>query len=243
MQTRRAAFVGCFAVVVATSIATSYSANLAEARAAFDKTDREMNVAWNAAKGALGAAEVAVLAARQREWLAYREQIAKREAADAGEKEGTNSVTYYTTAATMTKERTEWLRAHAKRVEGLTGRWIDSYGGEIKMLQQDGRLFFAFEVVRGPASHVGGLAGVASWNDKLGWFSDKGRDAGKEDESNLVFIDRGEELEVVGANTSYYHGAHAYFDGFYCKVGELTEQAQGKLKSSAEAGQVPEQER
>jgi hypothetical protein len=89
-------------------------------------------------------------------------------------------------------------------------------------------------VVRGPTYHTGSLAGVASWNWPLGWFSDKGRDKEKTDETNLVFVQAGNVLKIIGANTGYYHGARAYFDGEYCKSGELDEKEKADVMKSAE---------
>jgi hypothetical protein len=82
---------------------------------------------------------------------------------------------------------------------------------------------------------------VATWNAPLGWFSDRGRDKEKTEESNLVFVGRGTVLEIIGANTSCYHGARAYFDGEYCKVGRLDEKRQGDVTKAAEAGAIAEE--
>ena len=126
--------------------------------------------------------------------------------------------------------------------ETLTGLWIDSYGGTLSVVQQEGRLLFTCEVVRGPTSHTGEISGIASWNQRIGWFSDKGRDAEKTEESNLAFVDRDGCLEVIGANTSEYHGARAYFDGTYCKVGPLDEKEQAELIKAAESGGLTDKE-
>ena len=81
---------------------------------------------------------------------------------------------------------------------------------------------------------------MASWNTPLGWFSDKGRNKEKPEESNLTFVSRGNVLEIIGANTSYYHGARAYFDGEYCKVGKLDEKQKAEVTKAAESGAVEE---
>jgi hypothetical protein len=95
--------------------------------------------------------------------------------------------------------------------------------------------------VRGPTSHVGGLAGIAVWNPNIGWFSDKGLDKDKTDETNLSFILRDKKLEITGANTGFYHGARAYFDGSYVKVKPLDAKAQAKIVKAAKAHVVPEE--
>ena len=108
-------------------------------------------------------------------------------------------------------------------------------------MQRDGHLHFVIQCVRGPTSHVGGLAGIAAWNTSIGWFSDKGRDKDKTDETNLSFISRDKKLEIIGANTGYYHGARAYFDGTYVRVKSLDAKAQEKVIKAAKSGEVPEE--
>jgi hypothetical protein len=56
----------------------------------------------------------------------------------------------------------------------------------------------------------------------------------------LALLRRGSLLELIGANTSYYHGARAYFDGGYCKTGNLDEKTKAEVTKSAEAGAVEE---
>ena len=225
---------------------------LVEAKAAFAKSDRALNQAWSAAKSATTGSALTELTQSQRAWLEYRDSTAQRESEQAGEKNPRRSASYHSTAASLTDARAEWLRGRARDAtadETLTGRWVDSYGGTMRLVQpiarggQDGRLLFSIDVVRGPTYHTGGVAGVASWNERLGWWSDKGRDAGKPDESNLAFIQREGCLEVIGANTSHYHGARAYFDGLYCKAGTLDAKEQEEVAKEAESGEAnPEEE-
>jgi uncharacterized protein YecT (DUF1311 family) len=216
-----------------------HDATLAKAKAAFAKADRELNQAWDAAKAAVSSTALPALTLRQRQFLESRDQRARFESEQAGEKGGTKGRVYLSTAADMMAARAEWLRARARPAENsLTGEWSDGYGGTLQIVQQDGRLLFTFDVVRGRAAHTGGIAGVSSWNSNLGWFSDKGRDPAKTDETNIAFIEREGEIEVVGANTSYYHGMRAFFDGFYCKSGPLDEKEQAALIKAAESGVV-----
>ena len=223
---------------------------LAEAKAAFAKADRELNQAWSAAKAAVTGSALTDLTQSQRDWLEFRNDNAERESEQAGEKEPKRSATWHSVAAQLTQSRTEWLRGRALGAEApletLTGRWVDSFGGTMRIVHQPGaknewgavgvgRLLFDIEVVRGPTYHTGSLAGVASWNDRIGWWSDKG-DPEKTEESNLAFIDRDRCLEVIGANTTHYHGARAYFDGIYCKAGPLDEKEQTEVTKGAESG-------
>lgn len=215
---------------------------LAEAKAEFTKADKALNEAWAAAKKALlEESEFAELQVRQRIWLQYREVQALGANRDNGEPEGKQTVAAFETGAALTRSRADWLRGRIRNEgESLTGLWIDSFGGTLEIVQEKEKLFFVIEVVRGPTFHTGSIAGVATWNSPLGWFSDKGRDKEKTEESNLVFISRGNVLEIVGANTTYYHGARAYFDGEYCKAGELAEKRKTEVKTAAEAGAVEE---
>ena len=216
--------------------------SLAEAKAAFAKADKALNEAWTAAKKALPESEFASLQIKQRDWMKFRESGARAESRDAGEAEGSRNAAYYEAAARITESRVEWLRGRAgNETESLTGVWIDSFGGIVEIVQEKERLLFAITVVRGPTFHTGALAGVATWNAPLGWFSDKGRDKEKTEESNVAFVQRGNVLELIGANTSHYHGARAYFDGEYCLSGPLDDKHKAELIKAAESGEVPEQ--
>ena len=213
---------------------------LAEAKAAFAKADRSLNQAWSVAKAAVAEGRApAELTQHQRDWLQFRDQQAGSESEQAGEMDPKRSAIWHRVATELTASRAEWLRGRARTLapeETLTGLWIDSYGGTLRVVQQEGRLLFTCEVVRGPTYHTGEISGIASWNQRIGWFSDKGREADKTEESNLAFVDRDGCLEIIGANTSHYHGARAHFDGIYCKVGRLDEKEQAELMKAAESG-------
>ena len=213
------------------AVAEEKPKTLAEAKAAFTKADKALNEAWTAAKKTLEELEFADLQVKQRNWLKYKEDMSRRANRDNGEPEGKQSATYFETAAALTQSRADWLRGRVKNEdESLTGLWSDSFGGTVEIVQEKERLLFEIEVVRGPTFHTGSIGGVATWNSPLGWFSDKDhRDAEKEEETNLVFVSRGSVLEIVGAQTSYYHGARAYFDGHYCKVGALDEKRKAEI--------------
>jgi hypothetical protein len=159
----------------------------------------------------------------------FREDRARGANRENNEPEVKQTTPYFEAAAELTESRASWLRGRIRNDAGsLTGIWIDSFGGTLELVQEKERLLFTIEVVRGPTFHTGSLAGVATWNWPLGWFTDKGRHPEKTDESNLVFVERGAVLKLIGANTSYYHGARAYFDGDYCRVGDLTKNKRSK---------------
>lgn len=216
------------------------------ARAAFDKADRALNAAWAAAKQALPEEEFNKLKEDQRAWVEYRDYLARSPmytGADAQGELALEAPEYLEAAAGLEDMRTEWLKGliHEWKDETLTGYWTDSYGGSIEVVEREGHLHFVIQCVRGPTSHVGGLSGIAAWNPNIGWFSDKGRDKDKTDETSLSFILRDKKLEIIGANTGYYHGARAYFDGSYVKVKALDAKAQAKIVKAAKSGDLPEE--
>jgi uncharacterized protein YecT (DUF1311 family) len=216
--------------------------SLEEAKTAFVKADKALNEAWAAAKKALAEPDFAELQIKQRDWMKFREDRARGANRDAGQPETKLTAAYYEAATEVTASRADWLRGRIKNDdESLTGLWSDSFGGTLEIVQEKERLLFEISVVRGPTYHTGSLAGVASWNTPLGWFSDKGRDKEKTEESNLAFVARGTVLEIIGANTGYYHGARAYFDGEYCKVGKLDEKRTSDVTKAAESGAIPEE--
>jgi hypothetical protein len=76
-------------------------------------------------------------------------------------------------------------------------------------------------VVRGPTYHIGSIGGSAKWNGSTAHFSIQALD--EEGGTWLTFLKWGVKLEIIGENTSSFHGARAYFDGEYIRVSELTD--------------------
>ncbi|WP_395747468.1 lysozyme inhibitor LprI family protein [Prosthecobacter sp.] len=218
----------------------------AEAKAAFEKADRALNEAWAVAKQKLPEGDFNKLKEDQRAWVEYRDYLARSPMYTGADGQGElalDAPEYLEAAAGLEEERTTWLKGltHEWKDETLTGLWTDSYGGSIEIVEREGHLHFVIQCVRGPTSHVGGLAGIAVWNSTIGWFSDKGREKDKTDETNLSFVLTDKRLEINGANTGYYHGARAYFNGSYVKVKALDAKAQAKVVKAAKAGEVPEE--
>ncbi len=218
-----------------------------QAKAKFEKADKALNEAWAAAKTALPESEFSKLKESQRAWVEYRDYLALSPLYTGADVQGElapDSVEYLSAAADLEDTRTAWLQALVREwsaEETLTGTWSDSFGGMLQVVEKDGRLHFILECVRGPTSHIGGLAGTADWNLSIGWFSDKGREADKEEVTNLSFIQRDKQLEIIGANTSHYHGARAYFDGHYVKTGKLGAKEQAKVVKAAKSGELLEE--
>jgi len=216
------------------------------AKAAFDKADHALNAAWAAAKQKLPEDEFNKLKEDQRAWVEHRDYLARSPMYTGAVGRGElplDAPEYLEAAAGLEDMRSEWLTGllHEWKDDSLTGEWTDSYGGSIEIVERDGHLHFVIQCVRGPTSHVGGLSGIAVWNSTIGWFSDKGRDKDKTDETNLSFVLSDKRLEINGANTGYYHGARAYFGGSYVKVKALDAKAQAKIVNAAKSGEVPEE--
>jgi len=222
---------------------------LAAAKADFAKADKALNAAYGEAKANLSEAEFAQLRDGQRRWLEWRDQmVVARIAVETGadnEKEAEAiklTPGYFSNAGSLTSERVSWIKGliAADDLQSLTGVWEDSFGGHLEIVEREGQLHFVISVVRGVSYNLGWIAGISTWNSPLGWFTDKGRNADKEDETNLVFICRDRQLEVAGANTEYYQGNRAYFEGRYVRVGRLDDRGKDAVLSSAKTGEMPE---
>ena len=177
----------------------------------------------------------------QRAWIESRDRAALESSPNPKDAlAGKQSGAYWQTAARLTEERAQWLRRLADNEDDPpTGLWTDGNGGTLEIVERKEKLFFVFSVVRGRGLHIGVVAGAAHWNRPLGWFSDKGREEDKPEETNIAFVEKEAHLEVIGANTSYYHGAHAYFDGNYYKIGPLDTKDEENVVKAGESGSVP----
>ena len=221
--------------------------SLKQARAEFARADAALNKVWAKAKESLETQEFNALKEDQKGWLEMRDSLATSPSysgAPADDAEAKQSPEYLSTAASLMQDRVKWLEAYVANEPGdtMTGEWADSRGGHIEIVEtEDGHLHFIIETVRGHTADLGQLAGIATWNSTLGWFTDKGRDKDREDETNLAFIWRDHVLEIVGANTEYYHGKRAWFDGRYVKVGELDKKTTTRVNKAAKTGEIPEE--
>jgi len=182
----------------------------------------------------------------QRGWVEWRDHIANSpnySDAPADPDHPGKSVGYYSAAADMSDDRAKWLQAYVKQNKSpddtLTGRWSDSHNGWVDIVEKDGQIYFVFDVVRGRGANIGAIAGVARWHNRIGWFSDKGRDKDKTDEANLSFVYNQPELQVIEAGADYYHGHNATFDGDYVKVDSLDAKKQKEIIKAGTSGEVP----
>jgi uncharacterized protein YecT (DUF1311 family) len=207
----------------------------AAAKERFDKADQELNAAWAAAKTQFSEERMKEIATVQRQWVGYRDIQADAAQEKAGGK--TKSSAWYEKAASLSLDRAAWLqRAVKNEGEPVTGVWIDGQGGTLEVVEKNGQLYFDLNTVRGPGYDLGVIAGTALWNAPLGWFSDKGRDPEKKDESNLAFIYKDLYLQLVSANAEHYHGRRAYLDGRYFKVASLDTETQSLVVKAGQTG-------
>ncbi len=199
-------------------------------RVAYARTDGEMNTLWKELKEKLEASEFAELQEGQRLWLEYRDYMAEWNSDTGAKEKGSQavraSVGFLETATGVTEARVEYLKAFltdAPDSEAWAGEWVDSYGGRLQVENKKGALAFSLEVVRGPTFHLGNISGKAEVNRNLARYTDKADDPEKvkaEGETWLNFTRDGRFLVLAGANTQAYHGARAYFDGKYVRVGD-----------------------
>lgn len=201
---------------------------LEQAAANFSSADKFLNQAYAEAKSTLPAHLFSELQQDQRQWIDYRDDRSEQAAVwDGKAEEGQENTTveYWSFLAAITEERVLIIRGWTKW-ETFTreweGVWLDGQGGRIAIMQnQDSSLSFSLEVVRGPTYHVGSISGQAKWNGQTAHFSIKAMD--EVGETWLTFLKRGVKMEIIGENTSSFHGARAYFDGNYVRVAELTD--------------------
>lgn len=216
-------------VLAAAAALFAQELSLDEAKADFTAADKTLNAIYAKAKADLPEHLFAELQQDQRDWISYRDHRSEQAAAfDGGAAEGAEKTTaeYWSSMAGITAERVEiiagWMKwdGFAHEWEGI---WSDGQGGRLAILQnEDGRFAFALDVVRGPTYHLGNIGGSAEWNGITARFTTPSLD--EEGETWLTFLKRGIKLEVIGENTSSFHGVRAYFDGVYVRISELTDE-------------------
>jgi uncharacterized protein YecT (DUF1311 family) len=217
------------ALLIATSLQTvaEDELTLPQAKAKFATTDKALNDVYQKAKKELPEWAFEELQQDQREWIEYRDSRSLQAAAfDGRAEEGKEKdhPEYWATLASVTQSRIEIVRGWMKWdsfTHDWEGVWVDGHGGWLAIMEKEpGKFLFACDVVRGPTYHLGEIDGAAAWNGNSARFST--RSDPTEPETWLTFLKRGFKLEIIGENTSYFHGARAYFDGHYVRIAELT---------------------
>jgi|GEM_PF-1016914 len=188
-------------------------------RACSKAADKALNDVYAKTKVEVGDNDFPALRKHQREWLEHRDYTSEAQA--MGEEKET-SLAYWQSFTDMAVERCDFLQYFSGKnaAEGRSGTYTDGYGGYLELEETDAGLVFKFSVVRGPTFHNGEITEVAKI--KAGSAVFKSKPDPDQDEAEIKFtFPSAHQVQVDGKNTSYYHGARAYFDGLYFKTGDL----------------------
>ena len=215
---------------------------LATQKLEYRKWDQKLNAVYAELKKELSEHLFKLVQAEQREWVDHKEHLASWESKARG-REAATDPHYWEQAAGLTESRVDYLNAW--RGVGEAGDWAgeyaDGYGGWLRIVEKDGRVWFALEVVRGPTYHLGHIGGTVATNEGLGRFATQAE--GEKAPTWLSFlnsIDGDGRIRIVSANASHFHGARAYFDGTYLRVGLLAPKEQSEVVEIAKRGGLPE---
>ena len=210
--------------VMAPFVCSEQEVSLAKTKAAFQVADRALNEAYQKAKSSMTEFRFLDLQYRQKQWLEFRNHRSRASAVFAGgakEGEEQSNRQYWSAAKTITEDRTTIINALINP-EGISnkkweGIWIDGKGGRLRIHEEvEGTIMFFAESVRGPSHHSGSIAGRAKTNGSLARFTDS--TTSEDEEIWLNFFHDGYSLQVIGANTFYYHRARGYFNGNYVRI-------------------------
>lgn len=166
----------------------------------------------------------AALLSQQAAWYEWRD-VKARDAAQLMSQTDIFEEEYWWNLHHDTRVRTQYLEAslftHSPEAAGLgdwEGYWVDGDGGFITITEPEpGLIEFAIDVVRGPTFHLGQIDGSAEVSDASVEYRVKPEPDW--DETVISFSRDGPFLVVVGTNTQYFHGARAWFDGRYLRLG------------------------
>ncbi|WP_411845861.1 lysozyme inhibitor LprI family protein [Roseibacillus persicicus] len=192
------------------------------AKEQFETQDKELNRVYGELKKELEAYQFAIVQKEQRDWVEYRDYISE---AQRGYEGTSDEEAQLEMAAGLTESRVQWLQAWktAGEHEGLEGEYRDSYGGFLQIVKEGEQHYFALHVVRGPSFHLGIIGGKLRVNGSTGWFETRDEHDGKE--AWLTFVpkeDGSGRIRIVSENARHFHGARAYFDGSYLRLGEVS---------------------
>lgn len=223
----------------ALAVAEEKGPDLATARAEFQKHDAALNRLYAELKKELRPTEFALVQEDQRGWVDYKEYVAEGQARFEGVAPA-ESASYWATAAGMTEARLRYLSAWRGVGErgSWTGEYSDGRGGLLEMVETEEGLYFTLQVVRGPTFHLGTIGGLATVNGHLARFStalddEEGRECWV---SFLNDLNGDGRIVVATAKAQHFHGARAYFDNAYLRVGLLDAERQARVIRAAKEG-------
>ncbi|MFC4993037.1 lysozyme inhibitor LprI family protein [Rubritalea tangerina] len=198
----------------------SHASSLAEVTREYQAADRELNAQYQKARKLLPEYTFSEIQKTQREWLSHKLAEEKRLNGKIPQEELLERMTM------LTHQRANYLRIRSSVKPNPKNKWDgtyeDGFGGTMAIFtQDDGSLYFEIFVVRGPTAHTGQVQGKATTNQDAARFTDKGT---LEDKKDITWLDfrkgyQSSTMEVSGTNTTYYHGARAYFGGTYYRTG------------------------
>lgn len=194
----------------------------------FAKQDQALNQVYGELKKELEPHLFEVVKKDQRGWVKYREYMSEWQKGYEGTSDEEAQLEL---GAGLTESRVEWLEAWLKteQNEGMAGEYDDGYGGLLQIVKEGKDYFFSLQVVRGPTFHVGHLTGKLRVNGSTAWFEIQEEG---EEPTWLTLVpkeDGSRRLRVVSENAHFYHGARAYFEGSYLKVGKVSPEERKKV--------------
>jgi len=194
----------------------------------FALADADLNKTFQKLRKNLPEDDFKELRDNQRKWIEYRDYMSADQPRQNGFRgeDPKQSADYWESMASLTKSRIEFLEAAFDEglPKGISGSYEDSFGGSLNLEERADGVVFQIEVVRGPTSHTGGLAGLASLKGDAAYYKEKVEAGDDREPCELSFsFSKGHIVRIDGKNTDYYHGARAYFVGIYYKVGKLEE--------------------
>lgn len=198
-----------------------FGGELEDAKAGYVKADGKLNGVYNELKEILPEWKFKLVQEDQRGWLEYRAYMMDPDHPDGVKKD---TAEYWQSMADWAAGRVGYLEAWKTSgdAEGWSGVYDDGKGGSLYLLEKGGVMPFKVEVVRGPTFHLGGIFGEAKVNEALGHFSDGGEKDRAATWLHFELEGNSGRVTLRGANTGFYHGARAYFDGIYLRMRDLT---------------------
>ena len=213
---------------------------LQDEKLAYQAIDKELNTAWGQARKQLSEKEFVALRGIQRAWLGYRDLMASAIAGYGPEVKAENCADYVNALASLTRERTQFLRAWPQSSGGSwSGTYQDSFGGSLQIVEQAGVAYFEIGTVRGYGMSNGQIAGFGAIKNasKVSDGQVEFRIQDAEVGEIVVRLQRqGARLSVATENADHFHGHNAYFDGNYARVGAVPDSERAKVIKTGQAG-------
>lgn len=213
---------------------------LQDEKTGYQAADKELNTVWANVRKQLNEKEFVELRDVQRAWLGYRDLMASAIAGYGPEQKAPHCANYLNALTSLTRERTLFLQAWPQASGGhWSGRYHDSFGGSLEIVEQAGVAYFEIGTLRGYGMSNGQIAGFGvikaanKVSDGVVEFRAKNDLYGEV----LVRLRRqGARVSVETENADYFHGHNAYFDGSYVRTGEISDSDRKNVIRAGQAG-------